>query len=81
MDVKSEYQNLKEEYDDFLIEIKRIVEKLLKTNNIPIAFDILGRTKTLESIEEKLFAKRFTIKKSITELNDLVGIRIVLLFP
>ncbi|WP_343705613.1 RelA/SpoT domain-containing protein [Flavobacterium sp.] len=81
MDVKSEYLNLKEEYDDFLVEVKRNIEKLLKNNNIPIAFDILGRTKTLDSIEEKLSSKRFTIKKSITELNDLVGVRIVLLFP
>ncbi|SHL34878.1 GTP pyrophosphokinase [Flavobacterium chilense] len=81
MDVRNEYLSLKEEYDDFLIEIKRIIEKILKVNNIPIAFDILGRTKTLDSIEEKLLAKRYTIKESITELNDLVGIRIVLLFP
>lgn len=81
MDIKNEYAELKDEYEDFLKEVKRIVEKLLFRNNIPIAFDISARIKSLISIEEKLFSNRFSIKKSITELNDLVGLRIVLLFP
>lgn len=50
-------------------------------NKIPVAFKVSGRFKDFASIEEKNYTKRYTIKKSITELNDLVGLRIVLLFP
>ncbi|WP_410602867.1 hypothetical protein, partial [Bacillus sp. SIMBA_008] len=57
----------------------RTVGKLLTRNQIPIAFDVLGRTKSLESIIEK--AKRVDLKKSITDFQDIVGLRIVLLFP
>lgn len=78
---REEYNTIKDGYIDFLREIKRIVEKLLAKNEIPIAFNISGRIKEIESIEEKHFSKRFLIKNSITELNDLVGLRIVLLFP
>lgn len=62
-------------------ETIRIVEKLLLGNKIPVAFKVSGRFKDFASIEEKNYTKRYTIKKSITELNDLVGLRIVLLFP
>jgi putative GTP pyrophosphokinase len=64
-----------------LNETIRIVEKLLLGNKIPVAFKVSGRFKDFASIEEKNYTKRYTIKKSITELNDLVGLRIVLLFP
>jgi|APLak6261673822_1056097.scaffolds.fasta_scaffold00297_15 ppGpp synthetase/RelA/SpoT-type nucleotidyltranferase len=79
--MKNEYDKIKDEYSDFLREIKRIVEKLLNQNSIPIAFNIYGRLKDFDSIQEKHNSKRFVIKKTITELNDLVGLRIVLLFP
>lgn len=81
MDITKEYSDLKSGYDDFLQEVTRTVVKLIKRNKIPIAFDIYGRTKTLVSIEEKLLSKRFNIKKSICEFDDMVGLRIVLLFP
>lgn len=76
-----EYKKISNEYSDFLNEVKRTVEKILLRNKIPIAFNIYGRLKKYESIEEKNNSKRFIIKSSVTELNDLVGLRIVLLFP
>jgi putative GTP pyrophosphokinase len=76
-----EFKKIENDYIDFLNEVKRVIEKLLLKNNIPVAFNIYGRLKNINSIEEKHTSKRFIIKKSITELNDLVGIRIVLLFP
>jgi len=79
VDIQNEYEQIKNDYDDFLNEVKRTVEKLLKRHQIPIAFGINGRRKDLVSIQEK--AQRFTIKKTICELNDIVGLRIVLLFP
>lgn len=79
--MEEEYSKIQESYADFLKEVKRVVEKLLIDHNIPIAFNIYGRLKKLVSIEEKHTSKRFRIKQTITELNDLVGLRIVLLFP
>lgn len=79
--MRNEYEAIKEEYTEFLNEVKRVVEKLLSKNHIPIAFNIYGRLKKFDSIEEKHTSNRFVIKKTIIELNDLVGLRIVLLFP
>jgi putative GTP pyrophosphokinase len=78
--MREEYNEIISDYSDFLNEVKRTVEILLR-NKIPIAFNTYGRLKEYESIEEKNNSKRFVIKNSITELNDLVGLRIVLLFP
>ncbi|WP_343591126.1 hypothetical protein [Flavobacterium sp.] len=79
IDIQNEYLKIKSDYDDFLNEVMRTVGKLLNRNQIPIAFDVLGRTKSLESIIEK--SQRVDIKKSITDFHDIVGLRIVLLFP
>lgn len=79
IDIQNEYLKIKSDYDDFLNEVMRTVGKLLNRNQIPIAFDVLGRTKSLESIIEK--SQRIDIKKSITDFHDIVGLRIVLLFP
>lgn len=81
MDLRNEYLKIKEDYVDFLNEFKRTVEKILLRNKIPTAFGIYGRVKSLDSIIEKTTSERFVIHKSIGELNDLVGLRIVLLFP
>jgi putative GTP pyrophosphokinase len=80
MNINKEYGDLKDDYDDFLKEVIRSVEKMIKDAKIPIA-SIYGRRKELDSIIEELTSERFRIKKSITELEDLVGLRIVLLFP
>lgn len=80
-ELKKEYMQIFEDYSDFLKEIKRIVEKILNKNQVPIAFGISGRIKSLDSILEKITSERFTVKKTVTELNDLIGLRIVLLFP
>jgi len=81
MSFRKEYDEIKDVYFDFLTEIKRVVEKLLFRHKIPIAFEISSRLKEFDSILEKNSSGRSTIKKTITELNDLVGLRIVVLFP
>jgi len=81
MNIEREHKNIFEDYEDFLKEFKRIVGKILHKHEIPIAFGISGRLKTIDSILEKISSERFIIKKSITELNDLIGLRIVLIFP
>jgi ppGpp synthetase/RelA/SpoT-type nucleotidyltranferase len=79
--MEDEYAEIQESYADFLKEVKRVIEKLLVVHKIPIAFNIYGRLKKFDSIQEKHNSKRFEIQQTITELNDLVGLRIVLLFP
>jgi putative GTP pyrophosphokinase len=79
MDVNQEYLAIINDYNDFLTEIKRVIEKILLRNNIPTALGIYGRVKSLDSINEKI-AETFKIEKTITELNDLIGLRIVLLY-
>lgn len=79
--MREEYNKISGEYLDFLNEFKRTVEKILLRNKIPTAFNIYGRLKEIDSIIEKNDSKRFIIKSTITELNDLVGLRIVVLFP
>lgn len=80
-EIDEEYSEIKDDYEDFLKEVERTVSKKLKINNVPIAFDIYGRIKSLSSIKEKLSSKRVIIERSICEFNDIVGLRIVLLFP
>ncbi|KAB1153933.1 RelA/SpoT domain-containing protein [Tenacibaculum aiptasiae] len=81
MELEKEYEEIIDDYKDFLNEFKRIVEKILVRKKIPTVFGIYGRYKKFDSINEKLLSERFKIKKTVTELNDLVGIRIVLLYP
>jgi len=79
--MEEEYVKIQEGYSDFLKEVKRVIEKILINHNIPTAFNIYGRLKKLDSIQEKHNSKRHEIQHTITELNDLVALRIVLLFP
>nr|WP_299339039.1 hypothetical protein [Allomuricauda sp.] len=81
MDLEKQYLRLKDDYSDYLNEFKRVVDKILKRHEVPVAFGVAGRLKEFDSILEKNSSGRTTIVKSITELNDLVGLRIVLLFP
>jgi putative GTP pyrophosphokinase len=81
MTFESEYNELILPYQEFLDAMLRNIGKLVRDNNIPLAFDPYGRLKDLESIQEKHYSGRFRVKRSITELNDLVGIRMVVLFP
>lgn len=81
MSLQKEYDQIKDDYFDFLTEIKRVAEKLLSRHKIPVAFEISSRLKAFDSILEKNSSGRVSITKTITELNDLVGLRIVVLFP
>lgn len=80
MDFTREYSGIKDDYSDFLEESKRYVEKRLNKEGVELAFPITSRVKTINSIKEKHESGRFNLKKSVTELEDLVGIRIVVLF-
>ncbi|MNV10899.1 GTP pyrophosphokinase YjbM [compost metagenome] len=61
-------------------ETIRQLEYLLNENSIVLAFPIQYRTKKISSILNKIDQGRFTIKKSVSELQDLAGLRLITLF-
>jgi len=75
------------EYSDFKPKLERLrnslteqINEMIISNNISLGFPIQSRTKSFESIKNKIEERRFNLKNSITELQDLVGVRIILLF-
>jgi putative GTP pyrophosphokinase len=75
-----EYSELAHNLTTFNDELIRQVEKLLGKVNITLGFPILGRIKSLDSVLSKQNSGIFTIRKTIKELQDLAGFRIILLF-
>ncbi|WP_051200043.1 GTP pyrophosphokinase [Flavobacterium subsaxonicum] len=60
--------------------VKNEIEKLFLDEGISLGFPIQTRVKKWESIFDKVNSGRFNIKKSIKELQDLIGLRVILLF-
>lgn len=79
-ELKTEYLTLLPLLQRLSDELTRQLQFLLLENKIQLGVPTQTRIKTFESIIEKHSSKRFNIKKSILELQDLVGIRIILLF-
>ncbi|HWJ25496.1 MAG TPA: RelA/SpoT domain-containing protein [Flavisolibacter sp.] len=79
-EAKSQHQAIFSKYDSFCREISRQIENLLEAKNVKVAVPIQYRAKQWESIENKISQGRFSIKKHISELQDLAGVRIILLF-
>lgn len=77
--ISEEYKQLSTHFSNFETGLKTQIEKLLPSD-IKLGFPLQSRVKTLDSIIEKHESKRFNIKKTIIELQDLIGFRIVLLF-
>ncbi len=86
MDIKKiksfeqEFFDLKPTLDKFKDSIIVQIEKLLEIENVPLGFPIQKRTKEWNSISDKIKSGRYSIKKTVLELQDLVGLRIILLF-
>lgn len=83
---------LRGEYETMMRGLKELCENILQQNTEPIACQVLGRTKAMESIRKSLDRrekhlweqqqKRFeSLSDIFRELHDLVGLRIVLEFP
>jgi ppGpp synthetase/RelA/SpoT-type nucleotidyltranferase len=79
-EVRSEYDGLVRLFDDFVNEIINQVRHLVRERNIKLAFPVDGRTKQLDSVLGKIAAGKFAPKKSITEMQDLAGLRFVTLY-
>ena len=81
-----EFEQLKSEYDrnlpaasKFCEAVTEQIQELLDQNSVAIGVPMEHRIKSWSSIYEKLEQKSLTLK-SILELDDLIGIRIILLF-
>jgi ppGpp synthetase/RelA/SpoT-type nucleotidyltranferase len=75
------------QYQDALPRLERLnnelvnqINTILVRDNIRLAFPIQNRVKSIESIINKCQSGRYNIKKTIFELQDLVGLRLILLF-
>lgn len=77
---KLEYEDHYSEFEKFEKAVIDQISVLIDENTIKLAFPIQSRIKALDSILEKHESGRFTIKKTILELQDLIGIRILMLF-
>lgn len=71
----SVFEQKKDLYKDFGKSLKQILQKLLDTNNIKYQ-NITSRVKEKESLKNKIEAKLDI--QELTDINDLVGCRIIL---
>ncbi|WP_298754867.1 hypothetical protein [uncultured Psychroserpens sp.] len=79
-EITNEYGSKFESLQQLDSELKKQLEKLVQGTGVKLGFPIYGRVKKIDSIVKKQESGSFTIKKSIKELQDLVGFRIILLF-
>jgi len=77
--VSKEYSDKIKYFESFLKGIMEQISKVLFDNDIKLAFPISNRIKTVESLIRKS-SSTIKIKKSILEVQDIVGIRIIVLF-
>jgi ppGpp synthetase/RelA/SpoT-type nucleotidyltranferase len=82
----NDYSALEKEYgtvaptaQNFADELCRQLGKLLDENDISLGFPMQARIKSWESLRGKLDRKSFKIG-SVKELEDLIGLRIIVLF-
>lgn len=78
--LESEFFQSKLNLDKFKNSLVIQIEQLLEHNHVALGFPIQNRTKDWSSISDKVKNGRFSIKKTIFEMQDLVGLRIILLF-
>lgn len=79
MNLNNEYQNAHPLADRFRLAMLEQISGLIKKNDIDLGVPIESRIKALSSIENKIFRKSKSIE-NILDIEDFVGIRIILLF-
>ncbi len=76
---KNEFESSYSQIERFLKSVKNQFEEILIDEKIDLGFPLQFRIKTWDSIREKIESGRFNLKKSIFELQDLIGLRIIIL--
>lgn len=79
-ELKFQYESNLEIYEKFRSSLIEQLNTIIVNNKIQLGVPIQSRLKKWESIQEKIDSGRFTPKKSIFELQDIVGLRAILLF-
>lgn len=79
-EINSQYSQQHELLEDFLQELVNQMNQQLKDQQIKLAFPFDCRLKSLDSILSKIAKGIFELKKSIFEMQDLIGLRFVLLY-
>ncbi len=77
--LRSEYELKNSLYGKLCQEVKTQLSELLHREHIALAFPIESRVKSWESISEKCQRRDIT-PATLTEIGDIAGLRIVLLF-
>lgn len=78
--LEAEFFSMQPIFIQYSQEVTKQISKLLEDSDAKLAVPIQFRAKTWESILNKVSEKRFEIKSSILEMQDLVGFRIILIF-
>lgn len=75
-----EYSKNKDVYTNLSREAAKILEDEISKSEINLAFPVAKRVKELKSIIKKIENGAFTPKSSISELWDIIGLRVILLY-
>ncbi|MDI9882419.1 GTP pyrophosphokinase [Flectobacillus longus] len=78
--LEKEHKLVFQKCEYFCKDVSNQIQHLLEKENIQLAVPIQYRVKTFMSISNKITQGRYSIKKSVLELQDLSGIRIITLF-
>jgi GTP pyrophosphokinase len=78
--LESEYRALFPKADSFCGELINQINRLLKDNEIVLAFPIQHRVKTWDSLAEKFESVPMGNLDTVKKIQDLVGLRLILLF-
>jgi putative GTP pyrophosphokinase len=78
-EIVAEYENKRTLFIGFTKKLKRLIRDLLETDGIKYHL-IEGRTKSVESFEEKAFKRGKHYDDPIREITDLSGIRIIVYY-
>jgi putative GTP pyrophosphokinase len=78
-ELKTAYQRTYPFAERLQAALKGEINELLSSNNITLGVPIESRIKTLDSLSGKIERKILTLN-SVEELDDLVGLRLILLF-
>jgi putative GTP pyrophosphokinase len=77
--LRDEYGAIQDVATNVLDSLVLKISSLIKASKIDLSHPVYGRLKTWESIEEKLQRLNFKVK-SLKSLDDLMGIRVIVLF-
>jgi len=80
IELEREYQQLAEPLQAIVGQMAPALFLLVEERRIKLGFPLQQRVKTWESILQKIRSRRINLKKTLLELQDLIGIRLVTLF-